>query len=238
MDLLLINPGGRELVYQDLASGLTAVEPPPWCRLIAAYVADRGHSVQIIDSEAQNLSSEKVAEAVAALNARLVAVIVYGHHPSASTQQMAGGGALCRAIKQVVPEQPIVIAGGHVAALPERTMREEAVDFACSGEGPITIDQLLQALASGSAADFSRVQGLVWRENGHIRIEVSDEGPGIPAGEEERIFERFYRADSARTRSDGGSGLGLAIARWIVDMHGGEIKVVPGSSRMVVALPS
>jgi signal transduction histidine kinase len=76
------------------------------------------------------------------------------------------------------------------------------------------------------------------QENGHVKIEVNDEGPGIPAGEEERIFERFYRADAARTRTDGGSGLGLAIARWIVDMHGGEIKVVPGSSRMVVALPS
>jgi signal transduction histidine kinase len=76
------------------------------------------------------------------------------------------------------------------------------------------------------------------RENGHVKIEVNDEGPGVPLGEEERIFERFYRADTARTRSDGGSGLGLAIARWIVDMHGGEIKVVPGSSRMVVALPS
>jgi signal transduction histidine kinase len=76
------------------------------------------------------------------------------------------------------------------------------------------------------------------RENGHVKIEVTDDGPGVPAGEEERIFERFYRADTARTRSDGGTGLGLAIARWIVDMHGGEIKVVPGSSRMVVALPS
>ncbi len=76
------------------------------------------------------------------------------------------------------------------------------------------------------------------RENGHVKIEVNDEGPGVPLGEEERIFERFYRADAARTRTDGGSGLGLAIARWIVDMHGGEIKVVPGSSRMVVALPS
>lgn len=76
------------------------------------------------------------------------------------------------------------------------------------------------------------------RSNGHLKIEVNDEGPGVPLGEEERIFERFYRADTARTRSDGGTGLGLAIARWIVDMHGGEIKVVPGSSRMVVDLPA
>ena len=52
---------------------------------------------------------------------------------------------------------------------------------------------------------------------------MTDQGPGVPVGEEERIFERFYRADAARARSEGGSGLGLAIARWIVDMHGGVI---------------
>ena len=61
------------------------------------------------------------------------------------------------------------------------------------------------------------------RVGDRLQIEVSDEGPGIPPGEAERVFERFYRADAARARTDGGSGLGLAIARWIVDMHGGEI---------------
>ena len=78
------------------------------------------------------------------------------------------------------------------------------------------------------------------RQNGSVLIEVSDQGPGIPAGEEERIFERFYRADAARSRSEGGAGLGLAIARWIVDMHGGRIKAEQGEDggcRMVVGLP-
>jgi signal transduction histidine kinase len=54
-----------------------------------------------------------------------------------------------------------------------------------------------------------------------VLLVVSDEGPGIPAGQEERIFERFYQGDSARSR--GGTGLGLAIARWIVQQHGGRI---------------
>jgi signal transduction histidine kinase len=77
-------------------------------------------------------------------------------------------------------------------------------------------------------------------DNGVVLIEVRDEGPGIPEGERERIFERFYRPDGSRASAGGGSGLGLAIARWIVDMHGGEIKaenIVPNGCRMVVRLP-
>ena len=56
----------------------------------------------------------------------------------------------------------------YLAHDPERTMQEEAVDFACNGEGPVTIHQLLQAL-DASSTDFSRVPGLVWREDGQIR---------------------------------------------------------------------
>jgi signal transduction histidine kinase len=73
-----------------------------------------------------------------------------------------------------------------------------------------------------------------------VTIEVIDEGPGIPDQEVSRVFERFYRADSARASSDGGAGLGLAIARWIVDLHGGEIhpeRQEPHGCRMVVTLP-
>jgi signal transduction histidine kinase len=78
------------------------------------------------------------------------------------------------------------------------------------------------------------------RDNGYVQIDVLDEGPGVPSGEEERIFERFYRADASRSRPGGGAGLGLAIARWIVDMHGGSIKATsaePKGCRMTVTLP-
>ncbi len=74
-----------------------------------------------------------------------------------------------------------------------------------------------------------------------VTITVLDEGPGIAEADEARIFERFYRADSARASSDGGAGLGLAIAQWIVDLHGGDIhpeRREPHGCRMVVTLPS
>jgi signal transduction histidine kinase len=73
-----------------------------------------------------------------------------------------------------------------------------------------------------------------------VTIEVCDEGPGIAEGQEVRVFERFYRADTARASSDGGAGLGLAIAQWIVELHGGDIhseRREPHGCRMVVTLP-
>ena len=81
--------------------------------------------------------------------------------------------------------------------------------------------------------------GAFAREDGVVELSVADEGPGIPEGDEDRVFERFYRSDSAHA-SDGGTGLGLAIARWIVDLHGGRIRAEqrrPRGCRMVVALP-
>jgi two-component system OmpR family sensor kinase len=66
--------------------------------------------------------------------------------------------------------------------------------------------------------------GAMWvrrRPEGGAMLTVGDRGPGIPPGEEERIFERFYQPDPSR--SQGGTGLGLAIARWIVEQHGGRI---------------
>lgn len=70
---------------------------------------------------------------------------------------------------------------------------------------------------------------------GGLLIEVTDQGPGIPAPDRSRVFERFTRGGS----DDGGTGLGLAIARWAVELHGGSIAVVgePPGCRIQVALP-
>ncbi|WP_420180299.1 sensor histidine kinase [Paenarthrobacter sp. TA1.8] len=71
-------------------------------------------------------------------------------------------------------------------------------------------------------------------------IEIRDHGPGIPESETNKIFERFYRADTSRTRETGGSGLGLAIVAAIVGSHGGTVQVADtdgGGATLVVSLP-
>lgn len=78
-------------------------------------------------------------------------------------------------------------------------------------------------------------------DNGDVVLTVTDEGPGIAAEDAERVFERFYRADPARPGSSGGAGLGLSIARWIVDLHGGDIIPTPNhptGCAMVVRFPA
>jgi two-component system OmpR family sensor kinase len=74
-----------------------------------------------------------------------------------------------------------------------------------------------------------------------IRFLVDDDGSGIPAGQRERVFERFHRTDPARTRAAGGAGLGLAIVRAIASAHGGRVRAgaVPGArgARLELELP-
>jgi radical SAM superfamily enzyme YgiQ (UPF0313 family) len=173
LDLLLINPNARDRIYQELGGELTAIEPPLWCRLIAGYARDRGYTVEIIDAEAEGWGPERIAAQVNARKPRLVGMIVFGHQPSASTQQMVAAAPSCRAIKDLNSTQPIIIVGGHVAALPERTLREEQVDFACNSEGPITVVELLDVLRAAEPHDFSKVQGLAWRDIDQIRNNIS-----------------------------------------------------------------
>jgi two-component system sensor histidine kinase SenX3 len=63
------------------------------------------------------------------------------------------------------------------------------------------------------------------RSDEMVEITVSDQGLGIPAAEQGRIFERFYRVDAARSRATGGTGLGLAIVKHICANHGGDVTV-------------
>jgi signal transduction histidine kinase len=94
---------------------------------------------------------------------------------------------------------------------------------------PDRVEQVLVNLLD-NAITFSRPGGLVTVSVAEapgpmVRVQVRDEGIGIPAEALPHIGERFYRADQARSRAEGGSGLGLAIARALVEAHGGSLSV-------------
>jgi anaerobic magnesium-protoporphyrin IX monomethyl ester cyclase len=174
LDLVLVHPGNRTRIYQSLGATLSAIETPIWAGLMATFVRNRGFSACILDAEAENLTPEETAKRIADMAPLLTAVVVYGHQPSASTQNMTVAGEICSALKQRAPDFKTLLVGGHVAALPECTLREESADFVAGGEGPYTIVELLQALKSRQP-EYSKIRGL-WYWEGE-RIQSSPPAP-------------------------------------------------------------
>ena len=96
------------------------------------------------------------------------------------------------------------------------------------------------AIKYGKAGGKTQIVGRLLDE-ARIEVVVADDGPGIPAESRERIFERFYRVDKARSREQGGTGLGLAIVKHVVQAHGGEVRVesdAGAGARFVFTLPA
>src|ERR1700681_1635134 len=99
VDVLLIHPGGAHGIYgSDLAKSLVAVEQPLWCRIVAGAMIDRGWSVQILDAEAEGLEPLACADYVCEIKPTLVGIVVSGHQPSGSSQQMVAASAIAAEI--------------------------------------------------------------------------------------------------------------------------------------------
>ncbi len=83
-----------------------------------------------------------------------------------------------------------------------------------------------------------RVRVTLTGQDGWVRLEVADTGIGIAPVDLPLVFDRFFRADEARARTEGGTGLGLAIARWTVEAHGGRLTVAsqPGKGSVFTVL--
>ncbi len=104
----------------------------------------------------------------------------------------------------------------------------------------VTAVHNLIANAIQYSPDGGRVGIGVSNVDGVVEIAVTDQGVGIPENERDRVFERFFRIDSARSRNTGGTGLGLSIVKHVVQNHGGDVRVwsQPGSgSTFTIRLP-
>ena len=145
LDALFINPSDQKAVYQDLSADLTALEPPVWCRLLMSYVRGKGYSADIWDMQIDS-SLTALKDLIEVDDPRLIVVVVHGNQPSASTQTMPAAIALCKFLKQNFPDYPLLVVGGHPAALPQQTLKETGADFVCTGEGPTTVEGLLAIL--------------------------------------------------------------------------------------------
>jgi heavy metal sensor kinase len=126
--------------------------------------------------------------------------------------------------------------------------RKQSITFDIGEDVMASIDRLIlrEALVNilDNAIKYSpagaSIAIRVRRQNELALIAIADEGSGIPPSQRQRIFDRFFRIDEARSREHGGAGLGLAIAKWAVEMHGGEITVderATGGSEFRIVLP-
>ena len=136
----------------------------------------------------------------------------------------------CRMLSPLAEESRVTL---------ETRLGEDCV-VRCSPEG---VNQILQNLMENAIkynVPDGRVTVTTQRERDAVRLEVTDTGVGIPEADRNRIFERFYRVDKARSRAAGGTGLGLSIVRDTVGLYGGTIAVAPnepGGTIFTVRLP-
>ena len=142
------------------------------------------------------------------------------------------------------------LAADRAAAMLEPLLEDREVTLTVNGRAPLVLGDLdrLQQVVLNLVDNASRFVGA----GGHVVVELTaegdravlsviDDGPGIPESDLPRLFDRFYRADTSRTRASGGAGLGLAIVRAIVTAHGGRIEAANmpgGGARMTVVLPA
>lgn len=163
LDVVLINPGDRKQIFQSLGNDFSAIEPPFWVAVIAAYLRKCGFGVLIVDANAENISPQETAERINQLNPSLACLIVYGSQPSASTQNMTVAINICKELKKKTSVK-VAIGGLHPSALPGLTLEETGADFVIEGEGPNTLQGLIRVLQS-EMDDFSDIPGLWYYKN-------------------------------------------------------------------------
>ncbi len=265
------NPLGVHLRAIGLGGGFVAVEAADvteshrLARVRRDFVANVSHELKTpigalqLLAEALLDATEPAGAAQPDLSADLVAARRFAEriqHESTRlgrlVQELLELTRLQGAEPQPAPE-PVAV-DGLVAEVLDRTRTSASarrVEVVVEGERGLTVygsdAQLTTAVSNlvENAINYSgedtEVRITALADDEHVTIAVADQGIGIAPGDVDRIFERFYRADQARSRSTGGTGLGLAIVKHIASNHGGRVEVestLGGGSTFTLRLPA
>ena len=189
--------GAVSLLAEALAS---AADEPAEVRRFARRLGQESERLASITAEIIELSRLQAGDALAAAERVSVDAVV----------------------AQAVDRSRVAAESHRISLVPSGRIR--AVVF---GDEQLLVTAVhnLVANAIQYSPDGSRVGIGVTAGDGVVEIAVTDQGVGIPEEERDRVFERFFRVDTARSRSTGGSGLGLSIVKHIVQNHGGDVRV-------------
>lgn len=142
-----------------------------------------------------------------------------------------------RIVQQSIDHNRVAADAKSISLVTGKGVRAEVV-----GDAQLLVTAVNNLISNAIAYSpaHSRVGVGVDVEDGIVEIAVADQGVGIPEADRDRVFERFYRVDSARARDTGGTGLGLSIVKHVVQNHGGDIRLWsrPGKgSTFTIRLP-
>ncbi|MDO8527708.1 MAG: radical SAM protein [Deltaproteobacteria bacterium] len=178
LDVLFINPGNHQEIYQGLANKYSAIETPTWALLLAQSCRSVGYKVGILDVNAEGLTLEQATQKIGEKNPRLICFVGYGQNPNAGTVSMGGIVKLAKALKESGISTPVAVVGSYVQSLPIKTLEEEpSIDIVFTNEGVYALHHLLKEDVSDPRA-WENVKGIGYRKDGKPHLNLPS--PVVP----------------------------------------------------------
>lgn len=185
--------------------------------LLAEAIASAADEPEEVKRFAKRLTQE--SERLAGITAEIIELSRLQSGDPLTSAERIGVDSV---IAQAVDRNRVAAESHRISLVPSGKIRAEVF-----GDQQLLVTAVHNLIANAIqySPDGSRIGVGVSADNGVVEISVTDQGVGIPEDERDRVFERFFRVDTARSRNTGGSGLGLAIVKHIVQNHGGDVRV-------------
>ena len=177
LDILFIHANASGRIYQSLSKDHSAIEPPIWAGMLANHCRKEKYNTQILDCEVLKLDYKTSAEEINNLKPKIACFVVYGQQPSASSQNMEGAISTSKILKQINAETKVLFVGGHVAALPFETLKNESsIDMITLNEGVYAISNLLKVEDLNSSVFLKKVKGIGFKDSeGRVVLNEAEE---------------------------------------------------------------